>query len=531
MDPLDLLKALRRRWPVIVAAVALALVPAWLTASNGPLRLGNPTVTYRATAVLLSTSSGVANPGGISSLDTIAALVTVGEVPARVAKDIKFKGDPVTFAEQVSASADTSKGIIRISAVSRDGPYAKKLADTFAREIIGFLDARNQAAIATQIDTVSRTLDRLNAQVLDLDHKIAAGKPNSARVALLTAQRDATVRQYGALYEFYQRLSTPLDSPGGGLQVIQDASPVPLAESGIQAPRTRSSRMILGGALGLLAGFAIALVLERLDRQIRTKRAAEEHFGLPLLAEIPPMRGADRRRLKTGTDRGRTPSTDAFQLLAAGVTHPPAGSLQPGEGNGFHAAPQTILVTSAGPGEGKSTIVAHLAAAFAEFGKSVLVLSCDFRRPSMHRVFGIPNDIGLADALQSPNGESLLGKHMHKTAFKEIRVVPSGERAGRSGGMLSLPAMRRALDEARLAADVVLVDTAPILTSDATPLLSEVDAVLVVARAGRTTVEMAERTSELLKRLGAPVIGIALNDANEMVVPRRYYGRLGRNME
>jgi non-specific protein-tyrosine kinase len=194
------------------------------------------------------------------------------------------------------------------------------------------------------------------------------------------------------------------------------------------------------------------------------------------------------------------------------------------------------LVTSAAPGEGKTLVVANLAATYAELGKRVLVLSCDFRRPKIHRLFGVPNDQGLSKALEAGNGRPILRGHVRSTSLTNVRVVPSGETPESAGELLTSRNMREALIEARKDADIVLLDTPPVLaTSDASHLFPEVDTVLLVARAGKTTAEVAERSSELLRRMRAPVVGVALNGSTEEMVPRGYYrsereGPLGNGM-
>jgi hypothetical protein len=140
-------------------------------------------------------------------------------------------------------------------------------------------------------------------------------------------------------------------------------------------------------------------------------------------------------------------------------------------------------------------------------------------------MFGVSNDKGLAEALRSQHdGRILVDGHVKKTSIKEIRIVTSSTGPDNPGGLLGSDNMQQVLQEARENADVVLLDTPPILTgSEAAFLFPEVDAVLVVARAGSTTVELAERTSELLKRLGTPVIGVALNSSAGMGAPRHNY--------
>jgi succinoglycan biosynthesis transport protein ExoP len=169
-------------------------------------------------------------------------------------------------------------------------------------------------------------------------------------------------------------------------------------------------------------------------------------------------------------------------------------------------------VTCAEPGEGKSTVVANLAAAFAEMGHKVLTISCDFRRPKIHEFLGVANVPGLSDAIRNSNGQPILRDNVLKSSFHEfVGVVPSGSAPDKPGELLSSDGMRRALEEARQLADVVLIDSSPLLSAgDAVLLLEDVDAVLVVARAGQTHTGQASQTAGLLARLRAPVRGVVL---------------------
>ena len=170
-------------------------------------------------------------------------------------------------------------------------------------------------------------------------------------------------------------------------------------------------------------------------------------------------------------------------------------------------------------------MAANLAVTFAELGKKVLILSCDFHRPRVHQLFGVPNDYGLSEALRT-NGSKALDGRTRFTAVKEISLVPSGSRPPRPAELLSSPRMQQILEEAKEQADLVLLDTSPILTAgDTTFLFPEVDAVIMVTRAGKTSSQIAERSSELLKRLGAPVVGVVLNGSRESPMPRKYIYR------
>jgi succinoglycan biosynthesis transport protein ExoP len=166
-------------------------------------------------------------------------------------------------------------------------------------------------------------------------------------------------------------------------------------------------------------------------------------------------------------------------------------------------------------------VVANLALTFAQAGRTVILLSCDFQHPRIHELFGVSNMGGLADALESSADGTVLNGHIKATPVRHVRLVPSGGRRQNPAGLLSSNRMRDALEEARQQADIVLVDTPPLLTSaEVAHLFPMVDAVLVVARARKTTQDLAERAGELLKRLDAPVVGVALNGATEVPMPR-----------
>jgi capsular exopolysaccharide synthesis family protein len=522
VDLTEYLGALKRRWRVIVAAVVVALAAGALTGLIGPASSDGQR--YESGAAILSTG------GEGTNMYTISNLTILGEVPRRVARALDYEGDPRNISDQVRTEVDAGSGLMWIVANSKSPERAALIANTYARELVRFMTEGQTEGSLANAARVRKQMRRMGEKIGNLESQIAGA--GSTQGTLLTAERDAAIRQYGFLADQYQQATATALDPVP-IQVLSEAprgTPAQTA-AGPLGPSSPASRLVLAAILGLLAGVALALVLERFDTRIRTKKSAETHFSLPVLAEIPVtprrMRGD---RAVVAAAKPKSPFADAFRLLATGLTgRSPANGTwiggKPAEQQRAVRSPQTILVTSPGAGEGKTTVTANLAASFAEQGKSVLVLSCDFRSPNIHRMFDVPNDKGLGEALRSQHdGRILVDGHVKKTAIREIRVVPSSAGADNPGGLLSSNNMHDVLQEARENADVVLLDTAPILTGgEAAALFSEVDAVLVVARLGTTTVELAERTSELLTRLGTPVVGIALNGATEVGASRHDY--------
>ena len=510
MEPIDYVKALQRRRFVIIGAVVASLFAAW---AAGPLLRTEPTPpTYTATTVMIhayETPNASDLPGQISSLSTIAALAKFDPVPQQVAEAIGFDGNPLELAARIRTEVD-QLGFLRIRATSPKPGEAELLSRTFADELNNTLEQRQVDAIDQLRTTLQKDLLTTQRQLADLE---AAGVTDGPRFLLLTDQRDGLRSELRALAGA---------APDTGLQVIQPPVAVAIRPDASPAPSSSTARYLIALVLGLLLGIGLALLLERIDTRIRTREQAVESFGLPVLAEVPVIGRGSREGVVT-SDGATSVEAESFRLLAAEISR---GVVGPAEGRAEQGGrPSAILVTSGGPGEGKTTVVGNLAGTLAEAGNRVLVLSCDLRRPAIHRMFGVPNDVGLVDGLESRmDGAPILDGRVWKTPLRGVRLVPTGDTTRRSPGeILSSDGMVDLLDEAREAADIVLIDSSPILaTSDATYLLSIVDAVVLVARAGKTTKAVAARTSEILRRFRAPAAGVVLNASSEITLPRDY---------
>ncbi len=510
MESFDYLRAVRRNWKIVVGAVLVALFAGFLTRSIEPTGSARPS--YEATTVLLATSSPIARgQGDTSDPATVAALATLPPIPQNVATEVGFTGNPSELASRVVATVDQTSGLLSITATDRDPERASLLADSFANQLLTRLTDIAKAETDQQASDLHGQIRGLEKQIEGLDESQA----DTARA--LSGQLEQLKTQLNKL---------KTQDPDPGFTVYAGAVPHRVESAGFSAPRSLAVRLVIAGLIGLLAGIVIAISAGRLDTRIRTKRSAEERFSAPVLAEVPVI----SRRGRRGVVAGGKPSSRAaeeFRLLGSELSL--WLTVQDGNGSGPKRHATTVLVTSAGPSEGKTTVVANLAATLAEMGRKVLVLSCDFHRPAVHALFSLPNDRGLADVLMSDAEGPVLDGVVKHTSFANVDVVVSGKAPSSASELLSSDRMRMALDEARGLADVILLDTPPVLVaSDATYLLPEVDAVLLVARAAHTEADLAERASELLHRMGAPVRGVVLNQATETPRPRgasKYYAR------
>ena len=499
---LDYLAILRRRWPIIVAAVVVAALVGVLTSLLSPAP--PPPAPYEATTLLLGGRDGLGP--GIDNLDTLARLSTLDPVASRAAEALHFAGDPRKLAAGVHAQGDASTGFLEITASASDPRRAESVADAFANGLIDYLATGQTAELQDRAAAILEEITKLHEQIASLTRQIAS--TTGAEQAALAAQRDVKQSQLKIDSAEYVQLLGQTSTPVG-LHVVQSAT-AERSSSGFQL-RSLGPILAVSVILGLIAGLMIALVLERLDPKIRTTPEAETHFGMPVLAEIPHL----ARLAQSGivvAERRRSPEAESFRLLATELTS--AAGIASGTGQ---RGAKIVLVTSAGPSDGKSTVVANLAVSLADSGKSVLVMSCDLLHPTIHQRFGVANEAGLIDALWQSDGSSLLTKYVQPTRYHGVSFLPSGRPPERPGELTGSDRMRRVMKEARRIADVVLIDSAPLVyAADVAPFFPDADAVLVVARVGRTKAVVAERTAEFLRRMKLPVIGVALNDATEM---------------
>jgi capsular exopolysaccharide synthesis family protein len=530
VNPVEYLRAIRRRWLDVALAVLVALGAGFLISSVAPPA---PKLTsYEATSVLLA-GGNFFDPNA-PSLEALAELTVVGEVPVRAASRLDYEGNPADIAALVQTSVNPEAGILRIKVTSTDAELSRDYSDAFARALVAYLRDLQAGTVAEASTAILRELEETKEEIRSYEQRIASA--SGAERIVLTAERDGLISDYSLRYQSYLQLANSSNDPVN-LDIIQAPTPREVSTGGFEPPRSRTGILVLAGILGLLAGVIIVLVLDRFDNRIRTRQVAEKHFGFPVLAEIPYV---PRFRRRTDEIRSlsepRSSTADAYRIIATMLSMPrdlPGATTGNGNGRGdlpypppmpagTPAVPRRILITSPGPSDGKTTVAANLAAVFGGRGDLTTVFSCDLRRPYIHRLFGVGSTPGLSEALTTPGTAKV--PIIDSPVAPNVSVVPSGAPPEQPGEILGSPLMLRTFEAMQGQADVIVIDTAPVLsTSDAAPLMDDVDAVLIVARAGRTTAEVAERTSEMLRRLNAPVVGVILNAAVEMNVPRRYY--------
>ncbi len=263
---------------------------------------------------------------------------------------------------------------------------------------------------------------------------------------------------------------------------------------------------LLGGTVGLLLAAGIVFLIEYLDDTVKSAEQAEAALGVPVIGFIAELEHDQDKAYVA--ENPRSPVSEAFRTLRTNL-----------EFAGVDRPIRSILVVSAHPGEGKSTVAANLAITIAQGGKKTLLIDADLRRPRVHQILKLPNRAGLSNLFHDAKS---LTEVMSQWKETNLQVITSGGLPPNPTDLLASERMAAILQAALQEADMVVVDAPPFLVADASILASRVDGVLFVIHPGRTPVDAAQTTLEQMRRVGANVLGLVLNR-----IPRNrpnYYG-------
>jgi len=485
------LRVVRRRGPIVLLCLVIAAGSAYAFAKH-------QTKKYTASATLLFQQDQLLNQtvglgNGVpqqqqfsqSQQDTNIQLATLGDVSEKTAAQLGPHWTKGLVRSMISASPDGDTNLVYIQATASSPLVAQKVANTYAAV---FATEQQQQEVA---------------QVVSYERYV-----NEQLAAMSPQQRDSSSGI--DLANRAQQLALLAKLATGNVQVVGQAG-VPRSPS---APKT-SRDVILGAILGLLIGLMIAFVLERLDRRIRDAKELEEAYGLPLLATVPQRDDYEvMTTLGQSKDSGRlTLYDEVFNLLRSYLRY-----------FSVDRELRTLLVISAHPNEGKTTVCYNLAKAAAALGSRVLLVEGDLRHGSVMAPLVDRPDPALPDVL--------IGEATMEEAIRTVQIGTRGQLdvliAGaipppNTGELIESHAMETLINRAAASYDLVVIDTPPLtLVADAIPLLNKVDGVLVVGRVGVCRRDAAEHLRTKLESLRVPVLGVIANGAG--AEERRRYG-------
>jgi capsular exopolysaccharide synthesis family protein len=315
-------------------------------------------------------------------------------------------------------------------------------------------------------------------------------------------------REFESDRGLYEGLLTRLRTAGveAGLESTEIDIVDPAVPAIAPALRPRSSLIIVNAIIMLVVGLVLAFVLDSLDTNLRSLTEIEEISGLPSLAMIPRTRRNQTDTTISAVARHvgvlsgpKTQFAESFRALRTSLLLSIAG----GE-------PCVILLTSASPAEGKTTVSINLACVLAQRDVRVLLIDADLRRPTVHHRFGVPSAVGLSSVL---SGHATFESAVHTLAeLPTLDILVSGPVPPFPTELLSSDTMRDLLQHCREKYTHIVIDSPPLLSvTDSVVLARDADAIALVVRFGKSTRQALRHARDLLLRSGARVTGIVLN--------------------
>jgi capsular exopolysaccharide synthesis family protein len=404
----------------------------------------------------------------------IIATVAVAVLTAAIASQLvdKVYGTNSTLLVALNSDSQSFDTVQASQAIARsyaDIIESPNIAADVAEQL-GAGTTRNEIKSATSFETIPETqLLKVNAE---------AATPERAKEIA-----DA----YATVFIDYAR--TNLGEATQASITLADAAPLSRSPS---RPKPKLY-VAVAAILGLALGLALALHRERLDRRLRTPEDVQAHFDVPVLARIP-RRGR--------SEKSSTAFMEAHRILRTNLQ--------------FAAVEQelrTVLVTSAGEGEGKTTTVANLAVTSAELGVAVLVVEADLRRPALQAELmpSTPEPLRPGFSNYLVEGSSIEDS-IHQTGRPGVSILPAGPLTPNPSALLEAGRGRTTVDVLRGEADLVIFDCPPLnVSSDASILADRVDGVIVVVDLLSSTEHTVRRALQQLEAVRAPLLGIVIN--------------------
>lgn len=289
---------------------------------------------------------------------------------------------------------------------------------------------------------------------------------------------------------------------------LYKAQVVDLPNIGVQVSPITAAYVGGGGAIGLLTGLAFATLLRFRDKRFRSSDEIASFLGLPVLGHVPTFGSSrsDRVRIDDIVDvmiathhRPQSRAAEAYRGIRAALFFSARNSKKV----------QVLQVTSAQPGDGKSTMAANLAVAVATSGKRCLLVDADVRRPRVHELMGISNGAGLSSLL---SGACELADAIVPTAQANLDAIPAGPPAKHHAEVLLSPLFTDFITLVRDRYDFIIIDTPPVLAvSDPSVVAVHSDGVLLLVHPSRHARSATRKATDVLSIIGAPVVGVVVN--------------------
>lgn len=429
---------------------------------------------------------------------TYAELIHQRPVLEEVIKQLNLQTDPQTLDRQVRVSPVRDTNLLALTVRDSD-PYraaniANALVEVFIRQNVETQTSRYAASLTdlqAQLDDLQQEIDATEKRLKELENQFTptATSERERLQTLLIEDR----RSFSTLTQSFEEIRLAQAQTTDKITVVESALP---GISTSSVPRN----VAVGGLAGLMLAAGLVVLFEYLRETVKTDEEVERLIGAPTLGVIGQIPGSERSGVLITAYKPRAPISEAYRVLRANI-----------EFSGQDKPLKTLVITSSSPAEGKTTTTANLAIATAQFGKQVILVDADMRRPTLHKLFNQHNTRGLSTALMQEGG-GYVQDHMVATGVENLWLMTSGPLPPNPSDVLGSRRMAELIERLKSQADMILFDSPPLLAVADSSLLSRVcDATVLVALSNSTRGDALRRSKEQLDQSGATLLGVVLN--------------------
>lgn len=492
MELAKIFDVLRRYLLLIVASTVIAATAGYLAQRQ------QPAMYVTAATVIVGRAIEDLNPSNSEFFAGQQLATTYSEIATRrPIRQATMTALGLSWLPEYVVTQVPDTQLLEIRVTDTDAARAQAVANELARQLVaispgaqGKLDAERRTFIDQQTTDLETAIDSTKAEILQLKQQVA-GLYSARDLAAANEQISALEQKLSGMQANYAALIGFLEGGVNTVQIVEWANlpRQPVSAGGLPT-------ILVLASMGLMLGIGTALLLEYLDDTLRSPEDVQTHLSLPILSGIPRLTGTVAMGQPALLDTSLTADLEAYRLLLTNIR--------------LEGACTTLLVTSAEPKEGKTSLTVHLGQVAAMEGKRVVVIDGDLRRPTLHKAFDLRAGDGLGNAL-SQDGRTA-ASYLRQTSVPNLRVMTAGTSASSPAILLKSERLHIVLTELCQEADVILLDSTPILAAtDVLSVARNVQGVLLVVDAGHTRRKTATEAIRMLSSVDTNLLGVVLN--------------------
>lgn len=486
---------LRRKWVVVITVLVTMAVVAIGTWLMRPV--------YKAIATLRIAAASVSTTSmdyqfADRLINTYIIIATSQPLLDELDKQLNLSQPP-----KISVQSIANTELITISVEDSDPNMAVNTANTLGNILVSqgseFYSGSEKSPSEILKVQVDQAESDLNQARINYNALLFATPPPESDIAIAGKEVDLKQQIYNSLSSQYEQLRVKEAVQANLISIVNPAS-LPEAPS----KPNKILNLGLGLVVSLVAGIGLVLIFENLDTTLFSAEQISATTRLPMLGRIPQERKMENLQFPL---KGSSYNTEAFLRLRTTLRQ-----------NIEESSCKTLLITSSLQGEGKSTIASNLAYLFSQSTKKVILIDGDFRRSNVHKIFNLPNILGLCDYLL---GRAEVNEIIQPTIYPGLSVITGGRSTTEPVNLLSSDRMKTLLIDLRKENDIVLLDTPSVLAvADSCILAPLVDGVLLVVKRASIGKEKLKAAIEQLNNVKAKLLGLIINGEN---ISENYY--------